>query len=45
MLEDTKRKRGVLDEPLIFERGSAGRVGYSLPEDDIPARGSKGELD
>lgn len=38
MLEETKRKRGVLDEPLIFERGSVGRVGYSLPEDDIPAR-------
>lgn len=32
------KKRGVLDEPLIFERGSVGRVGYSLPEDDIPAR-------
>ncbi|MEW6298952.1 MAG: aminomethyl-transferring glycine dehydrogenase subunit GcvPB [Thermodesulfobacteriota bacterium] len=32
------RKRSLLDEPLIFERGSPGRVGYSLPEDDIPAR-------
>jgi len=32
------KKRGVLEEPLIFERGSAGRVGYSLPEDDIPVR-------
>lgn len=32
------KKRGALDEPLIFERGSIGRVGYSLPEDDIPDR-------
>src|SRR5262245_59565673 len=38
MLGDTKRKRAVLDEPLIFERGSVGRVGYSLPEEDIPVR-------
>jgi glycine dehydrogenase subunit 2 len=44
MLIDTKRKRGVLDEPLIFERGSAGRVGYSLPEDDIPARDLERDL-
>ena len=44
MLEDTKRKRGVLDEPLIFERGSTGRVGYSLPEDDIPARDPERDL-
>lgn len=27
------RKRPV---PLIFERGAAGRVGYSLPESDVP---------
>jgi glycine dehydrogenase subunit 2 len=32
------RKRTLLDEPLIFERSSPGRRGYSLPEDDIPAR-------
>ncbi len=31
-------KRGVLDEPLICERGSPGRVGYSLPADDLPER-------
>ena len=29
-------KRGVFDEPLIAERGSAGRVGAPLPADDIP---------
>ncbi len=32
------RKRAVLDEPLICERGSPGRIGYSLPEDDMPDR-------
>ncbi|MBI3757047.1 MAG: aminomethyl-transferring glycine dehydrogenase subunit GcvPB [Deltaproteobacteria bacterium] len=32
------RKRAVLDEPLICERGSPGRVGYSLPADDLPER-------
>src|SRR5262245_48901705 len=32
------RKRALLDEPLICERGSPGRVGYSLPVDDLPAR-------
>jgi glycine dehydrogenase subunit 2 len=32
------RKRAVLDEPLICERGSPGRIGYSLPEDDTPDR-------
>src|SRR5215510_2838591 len=31
-------KRGVLDEPLVCERGSLGRVGYSLPVDDLPER-------
>ncbi len=31
-------KRAVLDEPLICERGSPGRVGYSLPADDLPDR-------
>lgn len=30
------RKRAVLDEPLIAERGSPGRIGYSLPDDDLP---------
>ena len=37
-------KRAVLNEPLITERGSPGRVGYSLPADDIPARDSAQEL-
>ncbi len=32
------RKRAVLDEPLMCERGSPGRIGYSLPEDDTPNR-------
>jgi glycine dehydrogenase subunit 2 len=31
-------KRAGLNEPLIAERGSAGRIGYSLPIDDIPDR-------
>src|SRR5215813_13007047 len=31
-------KRAVLDEPLICERGSPGRIGYSLPVDDLPER-------
>ncbi len=31
-------KRGVLDESLICERGSPGRIGYSLPADDLPER-------
>ncbi len=31
-------KRAVLTEPLIVEHGSPGRIGYSLPPDDIPAR-------
>jgi glycine dehydrogenase subunit 2 len=38
------RKRAVLDEPLICERGSPGRIGYSLPEDDIPERNPTWEL-
>src|SRR6476619_6561336 len=41
-LRETKttemKKRALLDEQLIFERSSPGRVGYSLPEDDLPAR-------
>jgi len=41
---DNKHKRTLLDEPLICERGSPGRVGYSLPEDDIPARDSANDL-
>ncbi len=28
----------VLNEPLIYERGSPGRIGYSLPQDDVPVR-------
>src|SRR5574337_1926283 len=28
----------IFNEPLIFERGSAGRVGYSLPALDVPAK-------
>jgi glycine dehydrogenase subunit 2 len=35
---NTQRKRTVLDEPLICERGSPGRIGYSLPVDDLPER-------
>ncbi len=31
-------KRTLLDESLIFERSSPGRIGYSLPEDDLPER-------
>src|SRR4029453_15120627 len=27
----------LLDEPVIFERSSPGRVGHSLPEPDVPA--------
>ncbi len=37
-------KRTVLNEPLISERGSPGRVGYSLPPDDIPERDGVGDL-
>ena len=37
-------KRAVLNEPLITERGSPGRIGYSLPVDDIPARESAQDL-
>jgi len=25
----------IFDEPLIFERSQSGRIGYSLPEDDL----------
>ncbi|MEN8165392.1 MAG: aminomethyl-transferring glycine dehydrogenase subunit GcvPB, partial [Acidobacteriota bacterium] len=28
----------VLNEPLIFEQGSPGRVGYSLPPVDVPEK-------
>ena len=37
-------KRTVLNEPLISERGSPGRVGYSLPTDEIPERDGAGDL-
>ena len=36
MTNQAPGKRGVFDEPLIVERGSAGRVGSALPADDIP---------
>ncbi len=35
---NSSNKRAVLNEPLIYERGSPGRIGYSLPQDDVPAR-------
>src|SRR5262245_52861727 len=35
---DNTHKRLLLDEPLICERGSPGRVGYSFPVDDLPER-------
>ena len=38
------RKRSVLDEPLICERGSPGRVGYSLPTDDLPERDAAADV-
>ena len=39
MSEASVGARGlVFNEPLIFERGSAGRVGYSLPALDVPAK-------
>lgn len=41
---DPQGKRTVLNEPLISERGSSGRVGYSLPRDDIPERDGAGDL-
>lgn len=44
LTHNPQRKRAVLDEPLICERGSPGRVGYSLPEDDIPARDFANDL-
>ena len=41
---DKKRKRLLLDEPLISERGSPGRIGYSLPVDDLPERDLDNDL-
>src|SRR5262245_39693306 len=41
---DSNHKRTLLDEPLICERGSPGRIGYSLPEDDIPGRDAASDL-
>ncbi|MBI4840731.1 MAG: aminomethyl-transferring glycine dehydrogenase subunit GcvPB, partial [candidate division NC10 bacterium] len=36
MSGETVGTRGlVLNEPLIFEQGSPGRVGYSLPTSDV----------
>jgi len=37
-------KRTMLNEPLILERGSVGRVGYALPQDDIPERDQDRDL-
>ena len=37
-------KRTMLNEPLILERGSVGRVGYALPRDDIPERDQARDL-
>lgn len=37
-------KRTTLDEPLIGTRGSPGRVGYSLPTDDLPERDAMTDL-
>ena len=37
-------KRTMLNEPLISARGSVGRVGYALPQDDIPERDQARDL-
>jgi len=31
----------VMEEPLLFEQGSKGRIGYSLPASDVPAMDPK----
>ena len=37
--ENTVGARGlVFNESLIFEQGSPGRVGYSLPKSDVPEK-------
>ena len=36
MIKKTSRHI-VQNEPLIFERSSPGKVGYQLPELDVPA--------
>jgi glycine dehydrogenase subunit 2 len=38
------KKRTLLEESLIFERSSPGRVVYSLPEDDLPPRDHTNDL-
>ena len=39
MSEQTVGTRGLhFNEPLIFEQGSPGRVGYSLPASDVPEK-------
>lgn len=39
-------KRGMIfAEPTIFERGATGRVGYSLPELDIPRQNPADEIE
>ena len=39
MSGETVGTRGLqFNEPLIFEQGSPGRVGYSLPASDVPEK-------
>ena len=39
MSQQTVGTRGLqFNEPLIFEQGSPGRVGYSLPATDVPEK-------
>jgi len=39
-------KRGMIfAEPTIFERGAQGRVGYSLPEPEVPLANPSGEME
>ena len=33
----TESRGLVLDEKLLFERTDPGRIGYSLPDPDVPA--------
>ncbi len=34
----------VLDEPLLFEQSQPGRIGFSLPEADVPHTAPAAEL-
>ncbi len=50
MVENKSRqgpgKRGMIfAEPTIFERGAAGRIGYSLPEAEVPLDDPRQEID